>query len=236
MDQSDGAPETEPVMISRRHMLMGGLFAGVSALSYARMPSKPAKRTPPGTVEALMPAQVGTWSFVSTSGVVLPPPDATADRTYDNIVSRTYTAPDRPPVMLVIAYSNIQDGMLQIHRPEFCYTAGGFRLSPTENMAIVDATGERHGANAFAATAADRTEQVVYWTRIGKSFPQSWLEQRLSVVRSNLRMKTPDGLLARFSLADTDRARGLRTLQEFVADLDRVAPPKLQDILFARHV
>ena len=59
---------------------------------------------------------------------------------------------------------------------------------------------------------------------------------KFSVMESNLDGRTPDGLLARFSLADTEPERGLRTLQEFVAELDRAAGPKLQDILFARHV
>lgn len=223
-------------LLSRRHVVIGGLFAGVTAISYAREPSRPDKRTPPGTVEALMPAQVGAWSFSSASGAILPPPDATADRVYDNIVTRSYTASNRPPVMLVVAYSNVQDGMLQVHRPEFCYTAAGFALSPTADVAITDATGARHGANTFSATARERTEQVLYWTRIGESFPQSWLQQRLSVMKSNLRMRTPDGLLARISVADTEPERALRMLQEFVADLDKAAGPKLQDILFARHV
>jgi len=182
-----------------------------------------------------MPDRVGPWSFASASGVIVPPPDATADRLYDNIVTRTYTAPNTLPVMLLIAYSNIQDGMLQIHRPQFCYTAGGFRLSPTVNLQVADATGAKHGANAFSAVNADRSEQVLYWTRIGRSFPQSWLEQKASVIDSNLRMRTPDGLLARVSVTETDQTRALATLQAFVGALDRAAGPQLQDILFARH-
>ena len=236
MTQPDETPAHPSARLSRRHVVMGGLFAGVTAISYAREPSKPDKRTPPGTVEALMPVRVGAWSFASASGAILPPPDATANQIYDNIVNRTYTAPGRPPVMLVFAYSNVQDGMLQVHRPEFCYTAAGFTLSPTADVAITDATGVRHGANTFAAVSPERTEQVLYWTRIGKSFPQSWLQQKYSVMESNLEGRTPDGLLARFSLADSEPERGLRILQEFVADLDRAAGPKLQDILFARHV
>lgn len=219
-------------LISRRHFLVGGALAGAGAVSYVRMPIKPSGRTPPGTLEKLMPNRVGPWSFASSSGVVLPPPDATADRLYDNIVTRSYTAPDRPPVMLLIAYSNVQDGLLQIHRPEFCYTAGGFKLSPTINTDIVDAHGQSHGANAFAAAASNRTEQVLYWTRIGKSFPQSWLQQKLAVMKANLQMTTPDGLLARLSVLDDNQERGLQTMAQFIADFDRAAGQPLQAIMF----
>ena len=234
MPLSDDTPKGRPALISRRHFVVGGLLAGVAAASYARMPIKPDRRIPPGTLEALMPGRVGTWTFASASGVVLPPPDAISDRLYDNLVARTYTAPDKPPVMLIVAYSNAQDGLLEVHRPEFCYTAGGFELSPTVKLGIVDSFGERHKANAFVATARDRTEQVLYWTRIGQSFPQSWAQQRIAVVRSNLHRITPDGLLARLSLLDDDRGRGL-TLKQFVSAVDRSAPPRLQDILFGRR-
>lgn len=235
MSLSDDSLDDRQVPFSRRHLVVGGLLAGLAAASYARMPIKPDRRVPPGTLEALMPNRVGSWTFASSSGVVLPPPDALSDRLYDNLVVRTYTALDKPPVMLLVAYSNVQDGILQIHRPEFCYTAGGYELSPTVDLGIVDSNGVRHGANAFVATARDRTEQVLYWTRIGQSFPQSWAQQRLAVVKSNLRKITPDGLLARLSLLDEDRGRGLLTLGQFVAAFDRSAPPKLQAILFGRR-
>ena len=231
----DEMQELRPALISRRHVFIGGLFAGVAAVSYARMPRRPAKRVLPGTVEALMPNQVGTWTFASSSGVILPPPDITADRIYDNIVTRTYTAPDKSPVMLVIAYSNVQDGMLQIHRPEFCYTAGGFELSPTDDIEIADSAGDRYGANAFIATSRDHKERVLYWTRIGQSFPQSWAQQKLAVVKSNLQMMTPDGLLVRLSMTEDDRGRGLQMLEQFIAEFDRAAVPKLREILFGRR-
>ena len=187
-------PETRN-LIGRRHFMIGGAFAAASAIAYARQPVAMPSRMPPGTLESWMPDRVGQWTYVASSGIVLPPQDALSDRLYDNLVTRVYTAPDESQVMLLIAYSNVQDGLLQIHRPEFCYTAGGFALTPTHAVTLTDARGIARGANAFVASGAARIEHVLYWTRIGKAFPQSWVQQRMAVVEANLQRQVPDGLV-----------------------------------------
>ncbi|UZK67726.1 exosortase-associated protein EpsI, V-type [Sphingomonas sp. M1-B02] len=227
--------EDNPGLFKRRHLVFGGLLAAISAVGYARIPPRPTSRLAAGTLEALVPNRVGDWSVAGASGVVLPPPDALSDRLYDNLVTRVYTSPKQPPIMLLIAYSNVQDGLLQVHRPEFCYTAGGFDLSPTEQIDIVQASGSKVGGNAFVATASARTEQVLYWTRIGDIFPQSWIEQRMAVVRANLDHSSPDGLLARVSLLDNDHEDGLSVARKFIAELDRDAPGPLKKILFGNN-
>ena len=219
-------------LVSRRHVVMAGLFAGVSAAGYALTPRGMLPRLRPGTVEAWVPDRIGPWTFASSSGVVLPPPDALSDRLYDNLVTRAYSAQGLPPVMLLIAYSAAQDGMLQVHRPEFCYTASGYRLTPTRDVAVLDAAGRRFGANAFDARGAASSERVLYWTRIDNAFPQSWLEQRAAVMRANLDGRIPDGLLARVSTPSDDRPGSLDSLRAFVTELDRASPPALRALLF----
>ncbi|MFD1788391.1 exosortase-associated protein EpsI, V-type [Sphingomonas floccifaciens] len=227
---ADDAPKSP--LFRRRHIVFGGLIAAASGAAYARMPNQTRTRMAPGTVDKMVPAKVGEWTFAQSSGVVLPPSDAMSDRLYDNLVTRVYTAPNLPTVMLLIAYSNLQDGMLQVHRPEFCYTAGGYALTPTVPITVSDGDGTSFGANQFVANNPNRTEQVLYWTRIGQSFPQSWMEQRFDVLRANLAQTVPDGLLARVSLVDGDNVTGFDTARKFVAMLDRAAPPKLKTILF----
>lgn len=218
-------------LIGRRHFVMGGIFAAASAVAYARQPFPLANRMPEGLLESWMPQQVGPWNASAASGVVLPPPDALSDRLYNNVVTRVYTAPDDEPVMVVIAYSNVQDGLLQLHRPEFCYTAAGFTLSPTRPVQLDSANGTGYGANTFVASGPDRIEQVLFWTRIGNAFPQSWAEQRLTVVKANLQRRIPDGLLARISVVSPDTQINLAPLTKFAAALDRAAPPKLRAVL-----
>lgn len=225
-------PAEHTNLICRRHFVIGGLFAAASAVAFARQPVAKRTRMPPGTLESWMPDQIGPWTYAASSGIVLPPQDALSERLYDNLVTRVYNGPDDSQVMLVIAYSNVQDGLLQIHRPEFCYTAGGFALTPTRPVTLIDGHGVGRGANAFVASGPQRIEQVLYWTRIGKTFPQSWVQQRMAVVEANLQRKIPDGLLARISMVSPASQVTIAPLEKFAAALDRAAPAPLRNILF----
>lgn len=133
--------------------------------------------------------------------------------------------------MMLIAYNYKQDGILQIHRPEVCYPAGGYALTETQPLDIDIAPGRVVPAKFFTATGPQRTEQVMYWTRIGTRFPRSWMDQRLAVMESNLRGAIPDGVLMRFSVDSPDRQASIATLREFVAEFLAAAAKPLHRVL-----
>lgn len=219
------------LIISRRHFVIGAILAGASAGAYA---AQPKVRYAPLDKERFLswvPQKIGPWTVVSASGVVLPPSDALSERLYDNLVTRVYAADDEPPVMLCIAYNYKQDGILQLHRPEICYPAGGYSLSPTLPVALSIAPGREIGANAFTASGPERVEQVLYWTRVDDAFPRSWLDQRIIVMKANLRGDIPDGALMRVSIAETEPARSLEILRRFLATFLEVAPQPLKRVL-----
>jgi EpsI family protein len=216
---------------SRRHFVIGAVLASASAGAYAMQPQVRYPSIKKATFESWIPAKLGNWTVQSSSGVVLPPPDALSDRLYDNLVTRIYTMPDAPAVMMLIAYNNRQDGVLQLHRPEVCYPAGGYKLSPTLPILLSLAPGREIPANAFTAEGVQRTEQVVYLTRLGQSFPRSWLDQRLSVIGANLKGEIPDGALMRVSVIGADRNRALEVLRDFLATFFSVTPPELRHLL-----
>ncbi len=217
--------------ISRRHFVIGALLTGASAGSYAAQPKVRYARINNRTFASWIPEQIGPWTLESVSGVVLPPPDALSDRLYDNLVTRVYQMPGAPMVMMLIAYNNKQDGMLQLHRPEICYPAGGYRLSPIEPVVLTLAPGRDVPANVFTAVGGQHTEQVLYWTRLGESFPRNWLDQRLSVMRANLHGTIPDGVMMRVSLIGSDRGPALEVLRGFLATFFSVTSPQLQRVL-----
>jgi EpsI family protein len=167
---------------------------------------------------------------VGDSGVVLPPPDALRDRLYDNLVTAAYQAPGEPTVMLLLAYNNKQDGVVQVHRPEVCYPVGGFRLSETRKI-VLDLQGRAVPANIFSADGPDRKEQVVYFTRLGTAFPRSWAEQRIAVARDNLAGRIPDGMMMRISVLGADQHSAQAVLTGFSRDFLRASPPSLQALL-----
>jgi EpsI family protein len=126
--------------------------------------------------------------------------------------------------MLLVAYGSSQGGMLQIHRPEICYPASGFKLSETQVTSVPLSGGKAIPSRSFVANSDTRVEQVLYWTRIGEFLPTSWWSQRLSVVRANLRGRIPDGLLMRLSTVSEDADQAQATLKKFARSMIEAMP------------
>jgi EpsI family protein len=227
------AEREDPPLIdlTRRHMLAGGAMALAAGLAYARQPVASIKPLAKGGLEPLVPKNVGTWHFETKSGLVLPPSDALSDQLYNEILTRVYVSEQAPPVMLLIASSNKQDGMLQVHRPEVCYPAGGFRLSNTRIVPLEVAPGLKINTRFFSAESIERSEQVMYWTRIGAELPTSWVDQRMAVVRANLRKTIPDGLLFRVSIVDSNPDTAIPMLNIFVRDMVAQLSPRAKTVL-----
>lgn len=230
----DHAPEDAPARagLSRRNLIVGGALLATAGISYARQPRHMPPLLGKTKLETLIPSRIGPWTFETSSGLVLPPSDQLTESLYDELVTRVYTGPDGGGVMMLIAYSGRQDGMLQVHRPEICYPASGYRLDRMEDHAIPLTAAERLPARFIVAEGRSRTEQLVYWTRIGPSFPTSWLGQREAVVRENLKGFIPDGVLVRISTIMQNDTAALNLLERFTAELRRSLTGKAGQALF----
>ncbi len=218
--------------IDRRRFILGAAMCGAAGLTYARMPHQVAPAITEKRFTSLVPDRVAEWEFETSSGLILPPPDALSDRLYDNLVTRIYGSDRHPSIMLVVAYNPRQDGVLQIHRPEFCYGAGGFTLTPTRPLDIALGPQRTLPCQAFIAQGQFREEIVTYWTRVGEAFPRSWREQRLSVARANLLGFIPDGILVRVSVIGNDLQESLPSIQRFIASLNISSQPEFRRLLF----
>lgn len=219
--------------MSRRNLLIGGVLLSASGIAFARQPEIAAPPIQAKLFRSLVPTQFGAWRAIDASDVILPPPDALRDRIYDNLVTRTFVAPGRAPVMLLLAYNNVQDGMLQVHRPETCYPVGGFKLSETQQVTLGDGANPIP-ANFFTAVGPDRVEQVAYFTRLGSAYPQTWAQQRLSVMRANLAGDIPDGMMMRVSLLGPNATAALAELENFANSFIAASPPRLRKLLLVQ--
>jgi EpsI family protein len=194
------------------------MLAAGAAVCYARKPTETFDVLGSRKLDALVPKQIGSWQFMSSSGLVVPTEDTLSDALYSQLVTRVYTNGSDEPVMLLIAQAAGQSGILQVHRPEFCYPAGGFALSPIVPAAL-PAGGRSITVNNLTATIPGRPEQIVYWTRVGSQMPLSWAEQRLAVATANLKGIIPDAVLTRISTVDSNREAAFARLASFAEQL-----------------
>lgn len=219
-------------LLTRRKMIIGALAAGAATTANLGRPNSPLDYLGTDTLEDIIPEQIGRWSYATISGLVIPPEDELSKALYSQLLTRVYTDGESPPIMLLIAYSSGQTGILQIHRPEVCYPVGGFELSPitTDSLRV----GQTDiPANWLSATAESVTEHIVYWTRVGNEMPTSWWDQRVAVAAANLRGIIPDAVLVRISTRRVDEANARKALEEFSASLIPSIEPRRRSVLIA---
>ena len=219
---------TEP-QVDRRKVLLGLLFCSAAGLAAVRQPNRHLDYLGKEKLDALVPKMIGPWKFVAASGLVVPPNDQLSRAIYSNLLTRVYSDGQNPPVMLLVAQSGSQTGVLQIHRPETCYTAGGYHISAVTpqpiqvGLTIVP-------TNSMDASADGRIEHVIYWTRVGDRMPASWKQQRLAVAEQNIRGIIPDAILVRVSTVTDDANSARATLQAFVRALIGSLPANRRDV------
>lgn len=216
--------------LTRRKFALGLAFAGVAGVAAARQPSKNIDYLGKAELENVLPKTIGRWKFVSNSGLVIPPEDQLSRALYSQLLTRVYAEPSGGAIMLLIAQSPTQSGILQIHRPEFCYTAGGYDLSPSAPH-TVELAGKALPALSISATRDGQTEQIVYWTRIGDRLPMSWTQQRMAVAMDNLRGIVPDAVMVRVSSYGANKAAALAQVDEFIQKMMSSVSPQFRRVL-----
>jgi EpsI family protein len=220
---------------SRRKFLVGGLAVTAAVVAGAAKPRKKLSYLGRENIEDVVPPNIGHWALGGGEGLVVPPEDQLENALYSQLLTRVYFDGQNPPIMLLAAYSQGQTGILQIHRPEVCYPAGGFHLSPIVPREL-QVAGTTIPVNSLTASADGMVEHILYWTRIGNDLPLSWRDQRLAVAEANFRGFIPDALLLRISTRRPDRARALSVMEEFARELVLSVAPQRRAVLIGRPV
>jgi len=219
-------------MVDRRKVLVGLLFCSSAAVAAWRQPTKRLDYLGKAKLEDIVPKTIGKWKFVAASGLVVPPEDQLSKLIYSQMLTRVYFDGENPPIMLLVAQSGSQTGVLQIHRPEFCYTAGGFQLTAAPPQQI--AVGSKVlTTTSLDATAEGRTEHIAYWTRIGDRMPLSWKAQRWAVAEQNLRGIIPDAILIRISTVNPDGRAARAEIEEFTGAMVETVAPNWRSVFIA---
>jgi len=226
-------PAGASVQLNRRQLAVGLAFLSAAGLAAIRTPRIHQDFSAGADLKEVIPAKIGDWSFETASGLVVPPEDQLSRALYSQLLTRVYTDGRNSPVMLLVAQSARQTGVLQIHRPEACYPAGGYTLSPVRQYEFSTDNGGLR-ANFLSATNELGSEHIIYWTRVGRHMPLSWAEQRWSIAKDNFEGIIPDAVLARISVVHEDPGLALGIMVAFVRSLLGSLPEKSRQLLVAR--
>jgi len=222
---------TEP-KTDRRKFLIGLLFCTAAGTAAWRQPRFKLDYLGSEKLEELVPKNIGRWSFVAASGLVVPPEDQLEKAIYSQLLTRVYSDGQNPPIMLLLAQSGGQTGFLQIHRPDFCYTASGYKISALTPHPV------QIGSHLVPTSRMDasidgREEHVIYWTRIGHRMPTSWKGQKLAVAEQNLRGIVPDAILVRVSMISEDGDRAQSIIDDFIRSFVASIPANKRSVFIA---
>ncbi|MDE2402325.1 MAG: EpsI family protein [Burkholderiales bacterium] len=220
---------------------LGLLFAMLLAagLSVALQP-KPlysAGQKPDVNLSQLIPEAFGGWRADTDTPSTIVSPDMQAQLTllYSDMLSRTYVNSKGDRVMLSLAYGADQGRALQVHKPEVCYEAQGFKLADIQKAAAqIDARAVP--VMRLQATIGARHEPITYWIRSGDYLVRGWWEQNVARVKSGLQGFLPDGMLVRVSTIDDDRQHAYVVQDQFLNDLTNALSPKAKEMLLGKKL
>lgn len=212
--------------INRRDVLMGGALLAGAGGAAALVPRGRLVLMPKGhELEQFVPQNLGSWRHVPSPGIVLPRTEGSLSaKLYGQVLSRVYVSESQLPVILVIAYGEVQNDLLQLHRPEVCYTAVGFDVSGTTAGRLSLRPGLNLPVRELVARSEQRTETITYWTRIGDDLPTNGTEQRVAKLKQQWAGYVSDGILVRLSCAVPPEPGVRDQLAAFARELVKAVP------------
>lgn len=223
--------------LSVKALFVATLLVSASGLAVAMKPTKRLSVVLQGQkFEQMIPQSFGSWEIDRTIAPLAVAPDVQEklDLYYDQTLSRTYvdkTTGER--VMLSIAYGGEQSRTLQVHRPEVCYVAQGFRVGDLRKDELL-LDGSKHvPVMRLVGQLGQRNEPITYWVRFGHDVIRGNVEQGLSRLRHGLKGEIPDGLLFRVSSFSGDYDTAYRTQDRFSRDLLNGVSANVRSILIA---
>jgi EpsI family protein len=208
-------------MLKRRDLLLGIPLLAAAGAAAALKPRERMNLLGENKLEDMIPLAFASWEVIPSNAVILPEAreGSLADTLYDQTVSRLYVSKTRRPMMLVIAYGNTQSDLLQLHRPEACYTAVGFEISQSRRAEVRVIGDAIIPSRELLATSNDRIEPILYWTRIGDLLPTTGGEQRLMKLQTEMEGFIADGVLVRMSTVGEGAKEEFADLRTFAAEM-----------------
>jgi EpsI family protein len=186
------------------------------------------------TLEQQVPESFGEWRLDRSIAPVVPDPglQAMLDTLYSQTLARTYINASGQRVMLSIAYGSDQSNeATAVHRPEFCYSAQGFRVQAvgTERINIA---GTQVPVARLVGQLGQRVEPITYWVTLDEAATLPGLGRKLQQIRYGLKGQIPDGMLVRVSSLSPSLPESFAMQQRFLEQLHAAVPVQVRTRYF----
>ncbi|HEY1929721.1 MAG TPA: EpsI family protein [Caulobacteraceae bacterium] len=219
-------------MTTRRDLLVGALCLGGAGAAYGLEPRRRVSLLGRRSLASIIPYRFGSYTARDVSDLIAPREDSLAAQLYGQTIGRVYSSSSEgQEIMMLLAYGDTQDDKLQLHRPEICYPFFGYAITQNQAVEIEIARGVTIPGRSLLARAPDRQETILYWSRLGEYLPKTHLQQQEDRLATAFRGDIADGVLARFSVADTDPAVAIAAMSALIPALIRAMPADSRDVL-----
>jgi EpsI family protein len=210
-----------------KNLLLLTLMLLSSGLATALRPHiSMASERPPVDLKTMVPVAFGDWKEQTnlSARIVDPQQKQMLDKIYSDTLSRTYVNAEGYGVMLSIAYGRDQSDALQLHKPEVCYPAQGFRLINNQKGTL-NLLGRPIAANRLQTELGQRFEPVTYWTVVGDRVTKNGTDKKLTEMRYAMEGRVPDGMLVRVSSIDKGTENAYKIQSDFVTQMINAIAP-----------
>jgi len=218
----------DPVL-TRRAAIAAVLMAAAAAAGQAMVPTRRmADMRGHFELASLVPQQFADWQIDQTAvaGIVNPEAETLIDKIYSQTLDRVYVDASGHRVMLSIAYGRDQaDDSVQLHYPEICYPAQGFKINGNQVGRLDIPEGAINVRRLQTQFSDSRFEPVTYWTIVGDEQSLGGWDRKLSEIRHGIHGEIVDGLLFRVSSIDRNAEQGFRVQNGFIRDLVHALTP-----------
>lgn len=223
-----------PLPMPRVMLMVALMVLAAAAAVWLRPTYRLAEHRPRIVLEKQVPESFGEWRIDRSIMPVVPDPglQAMLDALYSQTLARTYINAQGQRVMLSIAYGSDQSNeATAVHRPEFCYSAQGFRvqsLGATE----LSIGGTRVPVARVLGQLGQRVEPITYWVTLDEAATLPGLGRKIEQIRYGLRGQIPDGMLVRVSSISPVTEEAFAVQQRFLDQLHAAVPPDVRSRYF----
>ncbi|MGE5452604.1 MAG: exosortase-associated protein EpsI, B-type [Acidobacteriota bacterium] len=216
---------------------MAAVLMGVASwFGYWAQPSvRMADLHPRAPLADVLPARFGGWVQDPAGQTVPLPPDVEAQikHIYTETADRVYRNAAGERMMVTLAYGKDQSDGFKVHRPEVCYAAQGFTVSPPV-ASTLDVGGRHIEVQHVDTVKGDRFEPVTYWMVIGDKVVNTPGRHKLRQIEYAFHGLIADGLLVRVSSFSQDARQAYLDQADFVRQWMAQVPADQRARLFGK--